>query len=130
VQDADRIATRGSEFWSEGTHVCGKTLPDAPHGTIDDAVAALDAIRTLGNGKKVRLLFDARNVSRNDPETRNYAIEHAPEIIYTAAVVINSRILRAASWFFVGLRKPPFPIRFFTTVESAEAWLLGGQLGD
>lgn len=119
----ERITTRGSEFWIDGPLVRGTTRFDAPHGTTEDAVAALEAIETLSGGVPTALLFDARHVSRYDREARSHMLEHAGNVIRTAAVVINSRIFRAASYFFLGLRKPPFPVGFFTNEEQAERWI-------
>ena len=90
MKDGDRIVTRGSEFWIEGGYLRGRTLFDAPHGTLEDAVAGIDAMMTLAGGRPAPLLFDARHVNRYDRRARAYMVEHADTVISAAAMLSSS----------------------------------------
>jgi hypothetical protein len=45
--------------------------------------------------------------------------------IEKVAVTIHSLAQRLLANFFLKVNKPPFPIRFFTSAEQAEKWLMG-----
>jgi hypothetical protein len=94
--------------------------------SLEDAVENSAATLELAGPRKIRVLVDtrpARGIERearthfSDPEVRKYTVAQA--------LLIDSGPSRVMGNFFLGLNKPPFPTKLFTSEEKAEAWLRG-----
>lgn len=85
--------------------------------------AALD--RMTADGPKKVFVLNGKFVSADD-EARNFLASKAKlKQIQKVSVTIHSLSQRILANFFLKVNKPPFPIRFFTSAEQAEKWLLG-----
>jgi len=59
-----------------------------------------------------------------DAETRKiYGEMTASGLYFASALVVENALSRALGSFFIGLSKPPIPVRLFDGVENAVAWL-------
>ncbi|HET6990197.1 MAG TPA: hypothetical protein VFJ43_02690 [Bacteroidia bacterium] len=80
---------------------------------------------TIDKPRKVFVL-NGRYTSADD-EARNFLASTAKlKQIEKVAVTIHSLSQRILANFFIKVNKPPFPIRFFTSAEQAEKWLVNG----
>ena len=78
---------------------------------------------TSGTPKKL-LVFNGQFTSA-DTEARTFLASHSKlKQIEKCSVTIHSLSQRILANFFIKVNKPPFPIRFFTSKEAAEKWLL------
>lgn len=84
----------------------------------------LAACAKLSKGKKCPVLGDLRNVKSVNRQTRKYfASEEASKITKASAVVVGSPVTRVIGSFFIGLDKPPYPVKLFTSESKAMEWL-------
>ena len=82
------------------------------------------ACAKLSKGKKCPVLVDARNVKYANRQARKYfASEEALKITKAAAIVVGSHVTRVIGSFFMGLDKPPYPTKLFTSESKATEWL-------
>ncbi|MBS1256380.1 MAG: hypothetical protein MAG581_02202 [Deltaproteobacteria bacterium] len=69
-------------------------------------------------------LIDIRIVRSIDKESRKfYTGKEASEITLGVALLIGSKLSRMLGNFFIGLDRPPYPIRLFNIEEEALIWL-------
>ncbi len=98
---------------------------------LPNAVITQDAIKEqfvacakLSKGKKCPVLADARNIGSINRQARKYfASEEALKITKAAAIVVGSPVTRVIGSFFMGLDKPPYPTKLFTSESKATEWL-------
>jgi len=92
--------------------------------SLEDARESSAATLKLAGQRKIRVLVDtrpARGISRDarthfaDSKVRKYTVAQA--------LLIDSGPSRVMGNFFLGLNKPPFPTKLFTSEEKADAWL-------
>jgi hypothetical protein len=94
--------------------------------TLVHAKANLAATTALAAGRRVPLLVDLRPVKSLDREARAlYSGEQTGSVVCAAAMLIESPLSRAIGNIFMGLNKPAFPLRLFTSEAEALAWLTG-----
>jgi hypothetical protein len=97
-----------------------------PHIDVDrgDAVEAVEAIATIAGGRRRPVLVDIRRVRTMSREARMYfAGVETSHVESAAALLVASPLTRAIGNFFLGLNKPLFPTRLFTSEADAIAWL-------
>lgn len=88
----------------------------------EDARAAVTAINDLSADRDRPLLVDMRNVGSMSAGARQvFSVPHAASVI---ALVGESHVDRVIANFFIGVRRPERPTRFFTSEKDAVAWLL------
>jgi len=69
-------------------------------------------------------LIDIRKIHRITLEARShFASTESSQYVRAAALVTESAISRVIGNFFLGLNKPPHPIKIFTSEEKALNWL-------
>lgn len=94
--------------------------------SLQDACENSEATLQLAGDRKILVLVDtrpARGISRearthfSDAQVRRHTVAQA--------LVIDSGPSRVMGNFFLGLNKPPFPTKLFTSEAKAEAWLRG-----
>ena len=69
------------------------------------------------------VIFFDRMVNQNRGARKVYAEGTNPKILAAVALVGGSMLARAMGSFFMGLSKPPVPIKMFATIGPAQAWL-------
>ena len=75
-------------------------------------------------GKKCSTLIVFTNLNSQDAETRRIYSENAGNgLFFGNALVVTNSLSRALGSFFIGLSKPPTPLKLFDTVEKGIEWL-------
>jgi hypothetical protein len=91
---------------------------------LDDAKAAVATIAKLAGSVRRPVLVDLRQLRAMKREARMYfAGPETAKVECAAALLVGSPLTRATGNFFLGLNKPLFPTRLFTSEEEAIAWL-------
>ncbi len=89
-----------------------------------DAREHLQVLGRLSSGKRVRVLIDVRPARSQSREAREvYAGPQSVEYTQCCALLVGSPISRVLGSFFLGLNKPIYPTRLFTSPQEAERWL-------
>jgi hypothetical protein len=111
--------------WDPAGFVRAVVLPDA-RLTLDDALAIADARQQLCPDCKCAFLLDIRHVRSADKECRAYGTSSDTSTHPTAmALLVKSPVSRVIGNFYIGLNKPLYPTKLFTSEESAVEWLQG-----
>ena len=83
----------------------------------------LDAISELTDGQGAPLVAIAAKMGAASKEARElFGSPEAARLIHGLAMVAPSPIARLVLRFAVRLSPPGFPVRFFESVEKAQAW--------
>ena len=92
--------------------------------TLADAKETFSAILKVSKGRKRPYLSDIRKIKSVDRESREYfASEEVANAISAIAMLIGSPVSRIIGNFFLGLNKPSYPIKLFTSESEAIEWL-------
>lgn len=77
-------------------------------------------------GRSIPVLVDIRNVGTVEREARVlFSGEVAMRLTRAAAVLVDSPVSRIIGKFFIGLNRPGYPIRMFSSEKKALEWLRG-----
>ncbi|PTT68494.1 STAS/SEC14 domain-containing protein [Arthrobacter sp. HMWF013] len=98
--------------WSRGAYV-----------GIDVANTALEAIASLGQGARLPMLVEIQGVTHSAAARKVFP---APSSISRMAILGSSPVDRVVAMFRLPLLPTGFPIKYFTSRDQAEAWLLEG----
>ena len=94
--------------------------------TLEAAKEHLAACAESSGDKRRPVLVHLRSVKSIDREARLYfAGEEASKVTKAGAIVVSLPVTRVAGSFFVGLTRPPFPVKPFTSKAEALEWLEG-----
>lgn len=117
---------KGRFYLDEAGVVRGEALPGTDQNyTRADAEVLIGAIATLAEGRRVPILLNMSQIRSVDREARDYF--SSPAIVAVAqavALVVPSPVSRVIGSFFIGINRPPFPIKLFVSEDDAHAWLL------
>ena len=119
------IETRTIKVWLDEEGILRiVTKPGITQQTLSDAVENMDAVEKARLGKKRPVFVDIREAMSTDSEGRKYYTR--PELVdlfSAGAFVVGSPISRVIGGLYLGLNRPPFPIRLFTSESEALDWL-------
>jgi hypothetical protein len=94
--------------------------------TLEHAKENVAAVTTIADGKKRPLLIDISGLGSIEQRARQYfAGEEPSKVALATALITNSPVARIIGSFFLGLNKPNFPVRLFTSEREATRWLRG-----
>ena len=97
---------------------------DGAEVAYEDAVENVAATARLTGGRRVPVLVDLRKCRSQSTEARAFlAGPEALAVTLALAMVMDNPLSRMLGNFFMGFNRPPIPIRLFTNVTEAEAWL-------
>jgi len=92
--------------------------------TVDAAKDYIAAGAKLSKGKSMPVFCDLRKVKSVDRQARKYlASEEVSKLTKASAILVSSPVSRLLGSFFIGLNKPPYPVKLFTSEEEAIKWL-------
>ena len=99
-------------------------LTQSPQSTVllEDARAAMEAMRQLTGGRRTPLLVDMHNAGSQDRRTRAEWTSRS-DLQSAVALIVGTPLSRMLGSLLLKVNKPPFPIRLFDNEESAVAWL-------
>ncbi|MBK7861542.1 MAG: hypothetical protein IPJ65_23595 [Archangiaceae bacterium] len=115
--------TRTVDFLFDGRTLRARFVENA-EVTGADAREHLGVMSRLTGGQKARVLVDLRAARSQSREARQlYSGAESDAHTCCCALVVGSPISRVLGSFFLGLNKPRYPTRIFTSPEDAERWL-------
>ena len=99
-------------------------LVQSPQSTVllEDARAAMEAMRQLTGDRRTPLLVDMHNAGSQDRRTRAEWTSRS-DLQSAVALIVGTPLSRKLGSLLLKVNKPPFPIRLFDDEESAVAWL-------
>jgi len=92
--------------------------------SLADAKENIAALAKLCEGRKCPVMIDlagSRSISQD--ARRYYSGEEAGRHICASALIVGSPVSRVLGSFFLGLNKPAYPVRLFTSEAEAIKWL-------
>jgi hypothetical protein len=94
----------------------------SPGATVSAAKAqeCIDGARELAGDSRHLLLIDMRKLSGITRDARRIYNDGAA---FAVALLIGSPVSKVIGSFFLGLNKPSYPLRLFTSEQEAEKWL-------
>jgi hypothetical protein len=117
------LRTKTAELWIEDDILQCKILPNAEI-TIDDGKKIMEISMRLSNGKKIPVLADMGSIKSMSRESRVYLSgEEAKKTATALALVTKTPIGKIIGNFLLGLNRPSYPIKMFTSPLEAKQWL-------
>jgi hypothetical protein len=115
---------RSQSIWLDSDGIIHAKLKPGVDIRLADAQEAVRAIASLCESGKRPILVDMTELQSMDRDARVYfAGEETAKAEMAAALLVRSPLTRAIGNFFMGLNKPLFPTRLFTSEEEALTWL-------
>jgi hypothetical protein len=94
--------------------------------TIDEIKENFAALSQITASKKAPSLIDLRGIKSINREARVYlSDEETVSNNSASALLIGSPVSKMIGNFFIGLNKPPYPTKLFTSESKALEWLKG-----
>ncbi len=94
--------------------------------TLEDAMIEVAFCAEVGGGEKVAALVNITNARSVNQEARQYySSEDAKRVYKAVALIVNSPVSKMLGNFFLGLNKPPMPLKLFNSAKEGIAWLKG-----
>lgn len=119
-----QVEVRTQTIWLDSDGIVRAKLKPQVEVDLADAREAVHAISQLCEGKRCPVLIDMTEIQAMDRNARVYfAGPETARVESAAAILVRSPLTRAIGNFFMGLNKPLFPTRLFTTEEEALSWL-------
>ena len=124
--EEEEIVTRIAKIYlGEDSIVRAAYFPKAEE-TLTDAKENIAAVAKVSKGQKYPILVDYRKVKSVAREARAYyAGKETAKVVNAVAILIGSLVSRVIANFFLGLNKPKFPVKLFTSEADAIEWLKG-----
>jgi hypothetical protein len=92
--------------------------------TVEDMKQFAEDLIKLSGGKKLLIFIDMRKIRSITRDARLFASNAgAIQVVRAVALLIDSPISRVIGNFFLGINKPPYPTRLFTSEVEALSWL-------
>ena len=119
------IETRTTKIWLGNDGIVRiVTKPGIMKQSLSDAMENVGALEKVRLEKKRPLFVDIRGAMSTDTEGRKYYSR--PELVdyfSACAFIVDSPLSRVIGSLYLGLSKPPFPVRLFKSENEALTWL-------
>ena len=120
------IETGTSTLWRREDGIVHCVFQRGTALDLEEARRQMATIRELTGGQKAPMLVDITLATSADGPARDYfASEAAAAVTVGLAFIVGSAVSRVLGAFFVGLNKPPYPVKLFTDEAAAVEWLRG-----
>jgi len=120
------LETRTTRIWLDADGILRIVAKPVSSQNVSDAEENLDAIDLIRQGRKLPALIDLRQaISTEHQGRRLYFQKKVGESVSAAALIVKSPISRVIGGLFLGLNKPPFPVRLFESEEKTLKFLKG-----
>ena len=124
-----RIETDECHVWLRDDGILHVEWQPGAVETLTASRAVLSACHTLSAGQPRPALADIRGVKSETRESRDYwAAKDRSADFTAAALLVESGISRVLGNFFLGVAKPGYPTKLFTSESAAIEWLKGHLL--
>ncbi|MCK4763576.1 MAG: STAS/SEC14 domain-containing protein [Candidatus Aminicenantes bacterium] len=118
------IETRVSKTWLGDDGILRESLFRGAGVTLDDMKEIIAAQFEFTKEKKVPLLVDMRTIKSTTRDARVYASsEKTEDAVSAVALLVSSPVSKVLGNFFIGVNKPPYPRKLFTSETNAVEWL-------
>lgn len=120
------IETRTAKIWLGEDGMVRAVLSPNAQVTLADAKEHIEALVKVCEGKKRPILVDMSRTKSLDAEARAYyTVEEGPKIEQATALLVGSPVSKIIGSFALGLNKPVYPTKLFTSEDKAIEWLKG-----
>ena len=92
---------------------------------IDCLKENFEAVTTLSKGKKYDMLTFTESMDRLGDEEENLIREMFPKLFKSQTIVTNNKLSIMIINFALTIKKPPIPMKIFSTEEKALKWMFG-----
>lgn len=97
---------------------------------LDDVLWIRTRHQHAAGAARIPVLVDVRNIRAMSLTARRAAAgAEIARITSRMAVLVEGPVSAVIGNFFIRVTRPPYPVRLFTNVEAAEAWLLEPSSG-
>ena len=119
------LRTKTSEMYLDEHGILHKTVIENSHADLEAIKESDEITRKLTEGKKVLVLYDARNHFTLTEEAMEYSRKDIFNKQRIATAIVSDRVgIRIMVDYVTKVVKAPIPIKVFSTKEDAMAWLL------
>lgn len=94
--------------------------------TVELIAGNVALVKQITNGTPMPLLIYLVNSPVPDKATRKFSAEKLPEIYTAMAMISEPGLAGFIMNLLFKMKPPPIPMRTFTNVEEAKAWLKSG----
>ncbi len=125
VPDHGVLVTRTERIWLGDNGIIHAIVHPGLVTTLEDARANVRGFSRVSDRIKCGAIIDMRaHAASATREAREYyAGPENARVVLAVALLVRSSISRLMGNFFLGLNRPPFPLKLFAEPEPALAWL-------
>ena len=123
--EKEEIETRTTKIWLDKNGILHIIMKHQANIELDDVKEMIEAHFKLTKGKKGPVLTDARKAKDITREARLYAAEESSKLSSANAIMVNSPLSRVLGILYMGINKPLYPTKLFTSEDKAFEWLKG-----
>lgn len=116
------IKTQISHIWLESDQVCHVEFLPGAGLTLERIKEMYAVFIDLPGDRGAYFLGDIRKVKSSERESRVLVAKQERPTNLGTAIPVGSSVSRVMGNFFMGLNKPPFPVRLVTSEEKAFEW--------
>lgn len=118
------FSTPYSKMWIDDSGIAHSYYIKKIDVTLEIAKNDMEIISKLSQGKKVPILVDLGNANSITRKAREFfSGNESKDTLSAAALITNSPMHIVMGNFFLGINKPPYPIKLFSSKENALEWL-------
>lgn len=117
------IKTETASLWLDQYGIIHVNILPGAEVNIQHTRDYVTVAKRFGNTKRL-ILVDISKIKSASREARDFfKQETGSEIIKSVALIIGSPVSKVIGNFLIGLNKPSYPIKLFTSEKEAEGWL-------
>ncbi len=117
------IKTKKAKMWMENGILRCQLFPNSEI-SLEFAKQIVEETLKLCKGKNVPILGDLSKAKFISKESREYLSgDEAMKAASSLANITRTPFSKVIGNFLIGLNKPPYPVRLFTSEEKAIEWL-------
>ncbi len=90
--------------------------------TLEDAIAAVEAVTRLTGGRRSPLLVDVHDAGQVDRAGR-LELSRQDDLVSAVAAIVGTPLSRMMGNLIINVSRPRMPLRLFEDEASAVAWL-------
>lgn len=126
-KDIEVLETKTSFIWRDPSGIiCSITKENTPSLSDQENEKEMERFYNFFGRDKLCFLIDVKHAKPNSPSERKRSGKILNEITLAMALIIYNPLGRMLINLFVGLQKPPYPMKIFKPGEEALAkeWLI------
>lgn len=124
-KDIEVVETKTGYIWQKDGIIYSTYKEDHPKLNAEETQAETERFLALFGNKKHCFLIDTKNSKPSSSEERKKGAETLNKITLAMAIIVHNPLGRMLVNLFVGLQKPPYPLKTFKPgeVDKAKEWL-------